>query len=222
VALVCGHGLWTLRPHGWYVQVGLSILGLLGFPLGTIINILILYYMFKPGVRVLFSGKPVERLGPVERAQLLSLSTGNTAAIVVAIIVAIPMGIAVMGIMAAIAVPNFLTAVDRGKQKRTMADLRAIGTALEAYAVDHNMYPTATTAAALKDAIEPRYIKAMPTIDGWGHAIEASSSDAAYKLYSRGKDGVGSDCEASATVKFDDEICFADGKFVRYPEALNR
>ena len=50
--------------------------------------------------------------------------------------------IAIIGILAAIAIPNLLNAVQRGKQKRTMSDMRALATAVEAYAVDNNKYPT--------------------------------------------------------------------------------
>ena len=32
--------------------------------------------------------------------------------------------VAIIGIIAAIAIPNLLNAIDRGKQKRTMADMR--------------------------------------------------------------------------------------------------
>ncbi len=49
--------------------------------------------------------------------------------------------IAIIGILAAIAIPNLLNAVQRGKQKRTMSDMRALATAVEAYAVDNNTYP---------------------------------------------------------------------------------
>ena len=52
--------------------------------------------------------------------------------------------IAIIGILAAIAIPNLLNAVQRGKQKRTMSDMRALATAIEAYAVDNNVYPAAT------------------------------------------------------------------------------
>ena len=52
--------------------------------------------------------------------------------------------IAIIGILAAIAIPNLLNAVQRGKQKRTMSDMRALATAVEAYAVDNNVYPAAT------------------------------------------------------------------------------
>ena len=56
--------------------------------------------------------------------------------------------IAIIGILAAIAIPNLLNAVQRGKQKRTMSDMRALATAVEAYAVDNNNYPQAATCNA--------------------------------------------------------------------------
>src|SRR5512132_3191933 len=49
--------------------------------------------------------------------------------------------IAIIGILAAIAIPNLLNAVQRGKQKRSMSDMRTMATAIEAYAVDNNVYP---------------------------------------------------------------------------------
>src|SRR5438093_3958648 len=57
--------------------------------------------------------------------------------------------IAIIGILAAIAIPNLLSAVQRGKQKRTMADMRSLATAIEAYAVDNNVYPTGGCATGL-------------------------------------------------------------------------
>ena len=54
--------------------------------------------------------------------------------------------IAIIGILAAIAIPNLLNAVQRGKQKRTMSDMRALATAVEAYAVDNSSYPAAASA----------------------------------------------------------------------------
>ena len=47
--------------------------------------------------------------------------------------------VAIIGIIAAIAIPNLLNAIDRGKQKRTMADMRSIGTSVESYAIDSNV-----------------------------------------------------------------------------------
>jgi prepilin-type N-terminal cleavage/methylation domain-containing protein len=49
--------------------------------------------------------------------------------------------VAIIAILAAIAVPNFLEAQVRSKVSRTKADMRTMATALEAYAVDNNCYP---------------------------------------------------------------------------------
>lgn len=49
--------------------------------------------------------------------------------------------VAIIGILAAIAVPNFLNAQLRAKIAATEGDMKAIGTALEMYAIDHGTYP---------------------------------------------------------------------------------
>ena len=130
--------------------------------------------------------------------------------------------VAIIGIIAAIAIPNLLNAIDRGKQKRTMADLRSIGTAIESYAVDANFYPTAATAAALEAVVEPIYIKSMPTEDGWGYAMQVTSTTVAYTVNSFGKDGAGTTCTAGVTNTFNDEICFSGGSFIRYPDGVQQ
>lgn len=49
--------------------------------------------------------------------------------------------IGIISILALIALPNMLDAQVRAKVARGKADLRAISTSMEAYAVDHNKYP---------------------------------------------------------------------------------
>ncbi len=92
--------------------------------------------------------------------------------------------IAIIGILAAIAIPNLLNAVQRGKQKRTMSDMRALATAVEAYAVDNNTYPQASCASGLWTTadmtlatnsfsnLSPTYIAQAPRIDGWGEFLQ--------------------------------------------------
>ena len=91
--------------------------------------------------------------------------------------------VAIIGILAAIAIPNLLTAMQRSKQKRTMADMRTIATAWEARATDTNKYNAAGTITAitacsnsiaiatLSGALSPTYIKLLPNKDGWGNAL---------------------------------------------------
>ncbi len=125
--------------------------------------------------------------------------------------------IAIIGIIAAIAIPNLLNAIDRGKQKRTMSDLRAIGSAVEVYAIENAVYPTAADAAAIKTLIDPIYIKVMPSEDGWMNPFQVDSSAAGYTIYSQGKDGLGNNCPPGTTSNFNDEICFVNGQFQRFP-----
>ncbi len=49
--------------------------------------------------------------------------------------------VAIIAILAAIAVPNFLEAQTRSKVSRVKTDMRTVATALEAYHVDNNAYP---------------------------------------------------------------------------------
>ena len=49
--------------------------------------------------------------------------------------------VAIIAILAAIAVPNFLEAQVRSKVSRTKSDMRSLATAIESYAVDYNHFP---------------------------------------------------------------------------------
>ena len=49
--------------------------------------------------------------------------------------------VAIIAILAAIAVPNFLEAQVRAKVSRCKSDMRGMATAVESYMVDHNNYP---------------------------------------------------------------------------------
>ena len=53
--------------------------------------------------------------------------------------------VAIIGILAAIAIPNFLQAQVRAKYGRVLSDMRTVATALEVYNVDSNDYPPGFT-----------------------------------------------------------------------------
>jgi type II secretion system protein G len=132
--------------------------------------------------------------------------------------------VAIIGIIAAIAIPNLLNAIDRGKQKRTMADMRSIGTAIESYAVDNNFYPknmTNATAAGVSGYVSPIYIKTVPTTDGWNNAwdVDSTATGAVYTITSTAKDGlVGGGATGGQTADFNCEIIFAAGQFFQWPQ----
>ncbi|MEO8376469.1 MAG: prepilin-type N-terminal cleavage/methylation domain-containing protein [Candidatus Sumerlaeota bacterium] len=56
--------------------------------------------------------------------------------------------VAIIAILAAIAVPNFLEAQTRAKVSRAKSDLRTLATALESYRIDGNNYPYVSDDAA--------------------------------------------------------------------------
>ena len=60
-------GLLMLKAFGRVCQMIQSGLGLPAFPVGTIISALILYYLTRPGVALLFSGRPPAAMTPEER-----------------------------------------------------------------------------------------------------------------------------------------------------------
>ena len=158
----------------------------------------------------------------------------NTAIIVIVVIAVVIVLVAIAGIIAAIAIPNLLTAKGRAQQKRTMADLRSVATAIEARATDKNEYPDVQNFSDLKPLLEPEYIRHVPLVDGWGHPFRyacTSYQDGhcnGYVVASSGKDGVfeNDDLKAAAqaaptpTKNFDCDIIYANGKFVEYPEAV--
>lgn len=55
--------------------------------------------------------------------------------------------VAIIAILAAIALPNFLEAQIRAKVSRAKSDFRTIAVALESYAVDHNTYVPVTASS---------------------------------------------------------------------------
>lgn len=141
--------------------------------------------------------------------------------------------IAIIGILAAIAIPNLLNAVQRGKQKRTMSDMRALATAVEAYAVDNNNYPAAACNAGLYTTgtenalatnsftnLTPTYIAQPPKTDGWGrfmkYSLDGTSSH--YRIRSSGRDNTDASFVCGTTTNFNDDIVYADGTFIQWPE----
>jgi general secretion pathway protein G len=146
--------------------------------------------------------------------------------------------IAIIGILAAIAIPNLLNAVQRGKQKRTMSDMRAVATAIESYAVDNNYYPAATCNAGLFTSgtaaplglssftnLQPTYIAQVPRQDGWGrfmrYALNTPSAND-YRLESTGRDGVAGALNCGTTTDFNEDIIYADGTFIQWPEGAQQ
>ena len=133
--------------------------------------------------------------------------------------------VAIIGIIAAIAIPNLLNAIDRSKQKRTMADMRSVGTACEEYSIDNNFYPVQTSQGPVGNIngnLTPTYIKVVPTSDGWNWPIQYGSAalGASYTIRSLGKDGSKNGTIPGATNDFNCDIVFQVGQFTMYPQGI--
>jgi general secretion pathway protein G len=144
--------------------------------------------------------------------------------------------VAIIGILAAIAIPNLLTAMQRSKQKRSMADIRSIATAWEARATDMNNYGAAggqstvtwandLTYASMVGRLTPTYIKSLPQNDGWGdpYGYINTSGIQGYAIRSLGKDNKADSTtytSGTQTNKFDCDIVYSLGSFVQWPEGM--
>jgi type II secretory pathway pseudopilin PulG len=142
----------------------------------------------------------------------------------------------VTAILAAIAVPNLRVAWNRERQKRSMADMRTIATALEARATDRNSYaitPSAVSSNAeefaslapvsrqeLERALNPKYIRTLPVQDGWGNEFEVRVSERTYVIRSRGSDDrFDADAYPQRVIQsFKEDLVFSNGNFIQYPE----
>lgn len=129
--------------------------------------------------------------------------------------------------------------------RRAVSEMRSVGTALESYAVDNNLYPVLGDASAsidemrfrpvseLAEFLTPTYLRALPGNDPWGEEYLYWSSGESYALLSTGADGnitPGSGFQEwlksvvaapvaseNRTRCLEDEIVFARGYFVQWP-----
>lgn len=120
--------------------------------------------------------------------------------------------VAIIGIIATIAVPQLLDAIDRGRQRRTMADMRNIATANGTYRVDEGEY-----ASALGD-LDPTYMQVVPTNDAWAGAFQYAGG-ATYTLESWGSDGADGPAAPTPWVNdpYDPDLELTNGQFTQAP-----
>ncbi len=152
--------------------------------------------------------------------------------------------IAIIGIIAAILIPNFLDSLQKAKQKRTMGDVRDSGTAWFSWLTDqyggaaaagqdtYTLPPSANYTDVKADLV-PQYIQKLPDTDGWGHDLlwfsqtgqDLLTAPNIIAIQSPGRNG---DAEATGTVDitsfdptdYDQDIIWADGMFVQWPQKV--
>ena len=131
--------------------------------------------------------------------------------------------LAIIGIIAALAIPNLRNAMDRAKQKATMADMKSIGNALELYSVDHNTYPRGMADAntsMVAPFLSPGYIKTMPPGDGWNNSwhIDTNASGTVYTITSYGRDGAAGTATGGPTSDINCDIVYSNSSFFQWPQ----
>lgn len=145
--------------------------------------------------------------------------------------------LAAAGIFAAIFIPNFVDALDKAKQKRTIADIRTVGTAWLSYLADQEEPGTwdgseNPSAAEMTGILVPDYIQEVPVTDAWGHEIRYTVSqtkfvsDTFFTITSSGRDGFFEDPPPKGdrpfpATEYDHDIVWQDGVFISYPETAH-
>jgi prepilin-type N-terminal cleavage/methylation domain-containing protein len=155
--------------------------------------------------------------------------------------------VAIIGIIAALLIPNFLDALQKAKQKRTVADTRNLGTAMFSWltdavgaasagaivgnTVDLSKYTgNLTTNAQIASVLVSQYIQSVPVLDGWKNTYDYKLDQAnplgAQVMYIR---SAGRDKSYGSTVytvsafdptDYNQDIVWADGFFVRWPQKM--
>lgn len=105
--------------------------------------------------------------------------------------------LAILGLLAAIAVPQVLNYLGRAKQDVVKVQIQSLGTSLDLFKLDVGSYPTdqeglealVRKPAGLDTWDGPYVSKAVSLIDPWGRPYVYKRNGAGYVLYSRGPDG---------------------------------
>jgi type II secretion system protein G len=152
--------------------------------------------------------------------------------------------IAIIGLIAAMLIPNLLDAMQKTKQKRTMADMRITGTALFSWLTDEvgaaaagqvnsnvvlASYGTPKSMAVLESLLVPQYLQVVPSRDGWKFPYEyyIKTEDPHARqvmlIRSRGRNNVPEGTNDYSVTSFDptdydQDIVWADGFMVRWPQ----
>ena len=135
--------------------------------------------------------------------------------------------VTIIGIIAALAIPNLSDAMDRAKQKATMSNMKGIGNALEMYSVDHNTYPRSLNDAdssALSATLSPLYMRTVPPGDGWNNPwhISTNVTGSQYTIISYGRDGAPGSNPGGQTSDLNCDIIYSNSSFYQWPSGAQQ
>lgn len=160
--------------------------------------------------------------------------------------------VAVLGIIAGILIPYLIDAIQKGKQNRTVGDMRNVGTCWMSWLTDQvgsgaagstpgpRTYDISLlTRISREDLFRSLYrsqdffyCQDIPGSDGWGYGFEYYQSDETFlaanamAIRSSGRDGV-YDADVYpigpfVATDYDQDMVWADGLFIRYPAGVLR
>lgn len=158
--------------------------------------------------------------------------------------------VAIIGIIAAILIPNLLDALQKAKQKRTVADMRNTGTAWMSWLTDQVGAASAGQAkvydtTGFLDVDYPQlfgylhpattffYMQEVPQKDGWRYVLRFAKNpnplgSNVLIICSGGRDNVLATCNTTkwtvmpfVATDYNQDIVWADGYMVRWPGQVN-
>jgi general secretion pathway protein G len=153
--------------------------------------------------------------------------------------------VAIIGILAALLIPNAMTALQKAKVRGTQKDISTIATSIADYITDKGTPFVANGAidATCKAALSPMYIKVLPLNDQWGTSFKlytganvtqyglTSPATDDFLVASYGRDGAleswsyapatpeGGLYTISSTADFTKDLVNLNGSFIRGPRA---
>jgi general secretion pathway protein G len=157
--------------------------------------------------------------------------------------------VVIIGIIGVIIIPNLMDSLQKAKQRRTVNDVRAVGTAWFSWVTDQLSAAAAGSSAQTFDLdrlgteISPEdlmeilrrggmnYIVTVPINDGWGGDYDylwtGNPADTpTFGLRSKGRDrAVGPTTNPYPlgpfpTTAYDEDIVWVDGNFIRFPAGV--
>lgn len=152
--------------------------------------------------------------------------------------------VAIIGLLAAMLIPNLLDALQKAKQKRTVGDMLILGTAMMSWLTDEGSaaaagapssspFPTGyveVTANELRSLLVSQYVQEIPERDGWKNYYdfyintEDPLSFRVMAIHSYGRDNqpeIGPFTVSSFDpTDYNRDIIWTDGYFVRWPQKI--
>jgi prepilin-type N-terminal cleavage/methylation domain-containing protein len=152
--------------------------------------------------------------------------------------------VAIIGLLAAMLVPNLLDAMAKAKSKKTMAAARLAGLGLMSWLTDHSAAGAAGAATSsfdlskyspigfesLAEVVVPTYIQNLPREDGWKAPFDyyldlTPEGQNVMAIRSGGRDfsfeGPTYSPGTFDPTDYDRDVVWADGFFVRWPQKID-